>query len=117
MTIDMTVYDRRRTFLLLHGGGGPATMDGFARLLAERDHTRVLLPTHPGFAGTPRPDGLGSVTDLARAYVARLDELDETDVTVVDNSFGGWLAAEIALLGSPRVSAAVLIDAIGADVP
>jgi len=34
-------------------------------------------------------------------------------VTVVGNSIGGWIAAEIALLGSPRVSGVVLVDAAG----
>ena len=116
--VEITVADRDRTqpFLLLHGGGGAATMAGFADLLAERTHSRVLLPTHPGFGGTSRPGGLGTVTDLARAYVALLDRLGLADVTVVGNSFGGWLAAEIALLGSPRVSGAVLVDAIGIEV-
>src|SRR5689334_2651754 len=113
-----TVEDRDRTrpFLLLHGGGGPATMSGFAALLAERSHSRVLLPTHPGFAGTPRPERLTSTRDLAAAYVALLDELDLSGVTLIGNSFGGWLAAEIALLGSPRVSGAVIVDAVGLQV-
>jgi pimeloyl-ACP methyl ester carboxylesterase len=117
-TVEITVADRDKTqpFLLLHGGGGVATMAGFADLLAERTHSRVLLPTHPGFDATPRPDALRSVVDLARAYVALLDRLGLADVTVVGNSFGGWLAAEIALLGSPRVSGAVLVDAIGIQV-
>ncbi|MBO2451104.1 alpha/beta hydrolase [Actinomadura barringtoniae] len=114
----MTVQDRDRTrpFLLLHGGGGLPTMTGFADLLAERTHSRVLLPTHPGFGGTPKAPDLTDVTALARAYVALLDELDLTDVTVVGNSFGGWLAAEIALQHSPRVSGAVIVDGIGIDV-
>ncbi|MFI9163266.1 alpha/beta fold hydrolase [Kitasatospora aureofaciens] len=112
---EITLQDRDRTrpFLLLHGGGGPATMAGFADLLAERTHSRVLLPTHPGFGGTPKPDALNHVTALARAYVTLLDQLDLQDVTLVGNSFGGWLAAEIALLRSPRVSGAVIIDGIG----
>jgi pimeloyl-ACP methyl ester carboxylesterase len=116
--VDVTTAgpDRSRPYLLLHGGGGPATMAGFATLLAERTGAHVLLPTHPGFAGTARPDGLRSVTDLARAYATLLEQLDLTDVTVVGNSFGGWLAAEIALLGTPRVRGAVLVDAIGIDV-
>jgi pimeloyl-ACP methyl ester carboxylesterase len=116
---ELTLEDRDRTrpFLLLHGGGGPRTMAGFADLLAERTHSRVLLPTHPGFAGTPRSAALTSTAGLARAYVELLDRLDLTDVTLVGNSFGGWLAAEIALLDSPRVSGAVLVDAIGAEVP
>lgn len=116
--VEITVQDRDRTrpFLLLHGGGGVLTMAGFADLLAERTHSRVLLPTHPGFGGTPKAAGLIGVADLARAYVSLLEQLDLTDVTVLGNSFGGWLAAEIALLGSSRVSRAVLIDAVGIEV-
>jgi pimeloyl-ACP methyl ester carboxylesterase len=116
---EVTLADRDRTrpFLLLHGGGGPRTMTGFADLLAERTHSRVLLPTHPGFAGTPRPAGPVSTRDLARTYVDLLERLDLSDVTLVGNSFGGWLAAEIALLASPRVRGAVVVDGIGADVP
>ena len=117
--VEVSVADRDRTrpFLLLHGGAGVATMAGFADLLAERTHSRVLVPTHPGFGGTPRPESLASVTDLARAYGALLDRLDLSDVTVVGNSFGGWLAAEIAVLGNPRVSGVVVVDGIGIEVP
>ncbi|WP_370961651.1 alpha/beta fold hydrolase [Amycolatopsis sp. cg9] len=115
---DVTVrdLDRTRPYLLLHGGGGVATMTGFADLLAERTHSRVLLPTHPGFGGTPKAGGLTGVPALARLYVALLDRLDLTDVTVIGNSFGGWLAAEMALLKSPRVSGAVIVDGIGIEV-
>ncbi len=91
-------------------------MASFADLLANRTHSRVLLPTHPGFGGTPRPDSFNSVIDLARAYVELLEQLDLADVTLIGNSFGGWLAAEIALLESPRVSGAVIVDAIGIQV-
>jgi pimeloyl-ACP methyl ester carboxylesterase len=116
--VEITVDDRDRTrpFLLLHGGGGVGTMAGFADLLAERTHSRVLVPIHPGFGGTPRAAGLVSTRDLAAAYVGLLDELDLGDVTLIGNSFGGWVAAEIALLDSPRVSGAVIIDGIGIEV-
>ncbi len=40
-----------------------------------------------------------------------------TDVTVIGNSTGGWITAEIALVKSPRVSGIVLIDAVGIEVP
>jgi pimeloyl-ACP methyl ester carboxylesterase len=36
---------------------------------------------------------------------------------VIGNSIGGWIAAEIAILNSPRVSRAILIDAAGLEVP
>ncbi|WP_045315048.1 alpha/beta fold hydrolase [Lentzea aerocolonigenes] len=102
------------TFLLLHGGGGAATMTKFAELLAGR--AEVLAPVHPGFGGTPKPASLTGVTSLAQHYVAMLDERRLTGVTVLGNSFGGWLAAEIALLGSPRVSRAVIVNGIGVEV-
>jgi len=89
---------------------------GFGDLLAARKHTRVIMPDHPGFDGTPRPGTLASTADLARLYAAPLDRLDVWDVTVIGNSFGGWIAAELALLGSPRVSGAILIDAVGIEV-
>lgn len=116
--VHITVDDIDRTspFLLLHGGGGPLTMTGFAHLLAERTHARVLLPTHPGFGGTTRPDTLASTRDLAAAYVELIDQLDLADLTLIGNSFGGWLAAEIALLSSARVRGIVILDGVGLQV-
>jgi pimeloyl-ACP methyl ester carboxylesterase len=104
-------------FLLLHGGGGPVTVAGFAELLAASRPARVITPVHPGLGGTPRPEALHTVRDLAALYVALLDQLDLSDVTVAGNSIGGWIAAEIALLGSARLSGAVIINAVGIAVP
>jgi len=59
---------------------------------------------------------LSSVGGLAALYVALLDALDVTGVTVVGNSIGGWITAEVALLHSPRVSRVILIDAVGIEV-
>ena len=104
-------------FLLLHGGAGPQSVTGFAEKFAAAHHVRVLAPTHPGFGGTVRPDALTTVPGLAALYGALLEQLDLADVTVVGNSMGGWITAEIALLKSPRVSGIVLIDAVGIEVP
>jgi len=103
-------------FLLLHGGGGPLTVTGFADLLAQRP-ARVITPTHPGFGGTPRPDSLTSPQGVAALYVALLAELRLSNVTVLGNSMGGWIAAEMALLDTSRVSNFVLVDAVGIEVP
>jgi pimeloyl-ACP methyl ester carboxylesterase len=115
--VDVTVTEggAGRPFLLLHGGGGPQTVAAFAELLSRQ--ARVITPTHPGFAGTARPDALNSIGGLAALYAALLDELDLTDVTVVGNSIGGWITAELALLHSPRVGRMVLIDGTGIEVP
>jgi pimeloyl-ACP methyl ester carboxylesterase len=110
-------YGSGQPFLLLHGGAGPASVTGFAELFAATHDVRVLVPAHPGFGGTPRPEALGSIPGLAALYSTLLDQLDLQDVTVIGNSIGGWITAEIALRKSPRVSGIVLIDAVGIEVP
>ena len=116
--VPVTVTERGqgRPYLLLHGGAGPQSVDSFAALLAGTAEARVLTPLHPGFGGTPRPDALATMGGLARLYTELLDHLDLTGVIVIGNSIGGWIAAEIALLNSPRVAAVVLADAAGLQV-
>jgi pimeloyl-ACP methyl ester carboxylesterase/quercetin dioxygenase-like cupin family protein len=116
--VPLTVTERGqgRAFLLLHGGAGPASVAGFAGLLAEAEAARVIAPTHPGFDATPRPEALDGVPGLAALYVALLDALELTDVIVVGNSLGGWIAAEMALRGSARVAGVILVDAVGIEV-
>jgi len=116
--VDLVVEDRGEghPFLLLHGGAGPVSMARFAALLAQRK-VRVITPTHPGFARTNRPDDLKSVRGLAQLYSALLDRLGVSDVTVIGNSVGGWVAAEMALLGNPRIGGVVLVGALGVEVP
>lgn len=111
--VTLTEQGEGHPFLLLHGGAGPQSVTAFANLLATTRHARVLTPTHPGFGGTPRPAALDSVRGLAGVYAALLDELDLADVTVIGNSIGGWTAAELALLASPRISSVVIVDAVG----
>ena len=117
--VDLTVAEvgSGRPFLLLHGGAGPASFLPFAADLATQRPARALVPTHPGFNDTPRPDDVTDVRALADLYGALLDRLDLTDVTVVGNSIGGWIAAEIALLASPRVGRVAIMNATGIVVP
>jgi pimeloyl-ACP methyl ester carboxylesterase len=114
--VSVTELGAGHPVLLLHGGGGPFTVAGFANLLAETEHARVFMPSHPGFGGTARPNDLTSIRALAGVYIALLDELDLNDVTIVGNSIGGWIAAEMAVAGSPRVSSVVLVDGVGIAV-
>ncbi|HTU30548.1 MAG TPA: alpha/beta hydrolase [Solirubrobacteraceae bacterium] len=108
--------DRGQTCLLLHPGAGPEPMLGFGGMLASRG-MRVLVPTHPGFNGTDRPEGLATVRDLARLYAAYLAVLRIGDVVVIGNSIGGWIATELGLLHSPWVGRLVLVDSVGFDDP
>jgi pimeloyl-ACP methyl ester carboxylesterase len=106
-----------RPFLLLHGGAGPQSVSGFADTLAAAAPGRVIMPVHPGFGGTPRPAGLTSAAGLAALYGRLLEDLHVDGVTVVGNSVGGWIAAEMAVTGSARVTAVTLVDAVGIEVP
>jgi pimeloyl-ACP methyl ester carboxylesterase len=107
-----------RPVLLLHGGAGPQSVAVFAQLLADRAAVRVIMPVHPGFGGTERSEALTTIRQLAELYVGLLDEIGAPDVTVIGNSFGGWIAAEMASLGpSDRLRNLVLIDSVGIEVP
>ncbi|MFD8423154.1 alpha/beta fold hydrolase [Streptomyces sp. NPDC059466] len=102
--------------LVLHGGGGPATVAGIAAHLAAR--MRVVVPTHPGWNGTGRPDWFTGVDDLALAYLHWLKDEDHRDVLVVGSSLGGWTAAEMAFRDDgDRITRLALVNSAGVDVP
>ena len=105
-----------RPVVILHGGAGPVSVTAFADLLADATGTRVIIPTHPGFGGTPRPQALSSIPALAEVYAGLLEELDLDDVTVVGNSIGGWIAAELALRHPDRLARVALVDSVGIEV-
>ena len=102
--------------VILHGGAGPVSVGGFADLLAEATGTRVIVPTHPGFGGTVRPEALTTVAGLAEVYAGLLDALDMHDATVIGNSMGGWIAAELALRHPAGLGRFALVDAVGIEV-
>ena len=106
-----------RPVLLLHGGGGPMTVLPWGAEFAGTEDAEVIVPVHPGFNDTPRPEALATPRGLAELYVQLLTTLGLEAVTVVGNSIGGWIAAEMAALGSPRVARVVIVDAVGLAVP
>lgn len=101
-----------RPALVLHGGGGPATVAGLAAHLAETHHT--LLPTHPGWNGTGRPAWLSDVGTLADLYLEMLKAEGLHDVVLAGSSLGGWLAAEMAARDTDGlIGALVILDTVG----
>jgi pimeloyl-ACP methyl ester carboxylesterase len=117
-SVELTLEERGdgQPFLLLHGGAGPQSMAAFAELLAESKRNHVITPTHPGFGGTTRPENLKTPQGLAALYSNLLDLVDLEDVTVIGNSVGGWIAAEMGVMSSPRIRDIVLLDAVGIEV-
>ena len=114
LPVTLVDHGTGRPVLVLHGGGGPASVARFVETMSATH--RVLAPTHPGFGGTPRPDRLASIAALADTYAQLLERLDLTDVLVIGFSMGGWIAAELALRAGARLRGVVLVDAVGIAV-
>lgn len=109
--IDLWREGTGRPLLFLHPGDGFTPEDPFLSLLKQRFD--VLAPWHPGFGHSDFPEGWDSVADLAYFYLDLLDELNLQNTVLVGASFGGWIAAELALRGTTRVGGMVLIDPLG----
>lgn len=117
LTIDETgPADAARTVLVLHGGGGPFTVAPIAAHFAV--DSRVLVPTHPGWNGTPRPEWLNDIPALAAVYLQLLADHGLSDVLVIGSSLGGWIATQLAATDTEgRIARIVIIDGAGIEVP
>jgi pimeloyl-ACP methyl ester carboxylesterase len=103
-----------RPILFLHPGIG---LDPAAPVLNRlAAHARVIAPSHPGFGGSEQPKTFTHIDDLAYFYLDLLDQLDLRDVILVGVSFGGWIAAEIAVKSTARLSHLVLANPVGIKV-
>jgi len=97
--------------LFLHGGDYFLQNRGFIEKLAR--HWRVIVPRHPGFGQSERPDGFRTVHDLAYLYLDLLERQDFRNVMLVGSSFGGWIALEMCIRCVERIGRLALIDALG----
>lgn len=100
--------------LFLHGAGGAARWLTFQERLAAQ--FTVLFPSHPGHGGSPAAEWIEHISDLAFHYLDLLDALSLDRVHLVGASFGGWIAAEVAVMASPRLASLTLIDPVGIKV-
>jgi pimeloyl-ACP methyl ester carboxylesterase len=100
--------------LFLHGAGGAGRWLDFQAALARR--FTLHMPSHPGHGGSPAAEWIEHISDLAFHYLDLLDDLGIERVHLVGASFGGWIAAEIAVMASPRLDSLVLIDPVGIKV-
>ena len=103
-----------RPLLLLHGMQNIDPRARFLDLLGRR--AAIIAPSHPGFGHSARPADFDTVYDLAHLYLDVLDALPYEWVTLVGLSFGGWLAAEIAVQCCHRIDRLVLVDAFGIKI-
>ena len=106
---------RGRPLLVLHHETG--TLDRlpfYDALAAQYD---VLVPHHPGYSRSPRPDWMRSVRDIAVIYRGLLGELKVAKPALVGLGFGGWIAAEMASMAPADLSHLVLVGAMGIKPP
>lgn len=100
--------------LLLHGLFPYDPSSPFLQHVAA--HFEIFAPSHPGFGGSSRSDDFDTVYDLVRHYEAVLDALPYEQITLIGASFGGWLAAELAVTSSHRLERLILVDPVGIKV-
>jgi len=100
--------------LVLHGPTTYNPKTPFLGLLGQVGS--VIAPSHPGFGESARPDDVETVYDLVHCYQDLLDALPDEPVTLVGCSFGGWLAAELAVNYGHRLARLVLVDPVGIKV-
>ena len=103
-----------RPVLLLHGMQNVDPRARFLDLLGGR--AQIIAPSHPGFGRSARPADFDTVYDLVHLYLDVLEALPYERVTLMGLSFGGWLAAEIAVQCCHRIDRLVLVDALGIKI-
>lgn len=114
LQIEVLTRGRGKPLLFLHPEIGlDPSAPVIDRLAAAR---QVIAPSHPGFGRSEVTKAMTTVDDLAYFYLDLLDEMDLRDVALVGVSFGAWIAAEIAIKSTARLSHLVLADALGIKV-
>ena len=112
--VELIEHGAGRPLLFLHPGIG---IDASAPVLtALARGRRLLAPSHPGFGTSELPKGTGTVDDLSYFYLDLLEQLDLRDTLVVGVGLGAWIAAEIAVKSTERLSRLVMANAIGIKV-
>lgn len=113
-TISLAEKGSGRAILFLHPGEGLYGTVPFVDALARQG--RVITPSHPGFGKSELPPDISTVDDLSYLYLDLLDRLELQDVVLVGVSFGGWIAAEMAVKNTSRIGCLVLLDSLGIKI-
>lgn len=100
-----------RPVLLIHGVNPIHPAAPFLARLGAL--VELIAPSHPGFGGSPLPPDFETMYDLVQMYLAILDAIPSDDVTVIGFSFGGWIAAELAVANPKRLGRLILVDPVG----
>jgi pimeloyl-ACP methyl ester carboxylesterase len=102
--------------LFLHAAGGAGAWHPFHALLAGAGF-EVIAPDHPGFGKSDEFAEAEAIDDLVYHYLDVLDALGLSRPHVVGASFGGWIAAELAVHSPHRIGSLTLLSAAGLRLP
>jgi pimeloyl-ACP methyl ester carboxylesterase len=114
IALDVAEEGSGRPILFLHGIETLKAEPPLLGLLAQR--ARVIAPSHPGFGRTALPDWVDEIDDLSYLYLDLLDRLDFRETILVGVSMGGWIAAEMAIRSTHRLSHLVLASPFGLKI-
>src|SRR5262245_48344074 len=97
--------------LLLHGFQTISPEAPFLSELAK--HCSYFAPSLPGFGASMRPKDFDTIYDLVRHTLDLIDTVPGDKVTLIGFSFGGWLAAEAAVVRPAKLDRLILVDPVG----
>lgn len=96
--------------VFLHGGG---TATGFDALLPLAERARLIVPIHPGFGASADDPSIDDIQDYVLHYLDLFDHLGLEGLALAGHSFGGFLAARIAIYQPTRIRRLVLASPFG----
>ena len=97
--------------LFLHGAGGIVAWEGVLPLLSSKYH--VYAPLAPGFGASTGLECLEDQFDLFMHGFDVIETLGLERPYVVGESFGGWMAAEMAALRPKEIGRLALFAPVG----
>jgi pimeloyl-ACP methyl ester carboxylesterase len=112
-TLDVLRQGDGPPIVVYHGEYGTIFARKFLDQLAISHE--VIVPHHPGWAGSTRPPHVKTIRDLALLQQEFLQHLGQA-IPVVGLSLGGWVAAEVAATWPSSTPALVLVSPTGIKV-
>jgi len=102
--------------ILIHGFISSNLIWSTTLLQLARKGFRVIAPDLPGYGYSDKPaDALYTISEQARAIVGLMDRLQIERATIVGASYGGAIAATMALDYPERVEKLILVGAVTND--
>lgn len=100
--------------ILHHDIGTPDRLAFYDSLASNFD---VLVPHHPGWGKSERPQWLRHPRDIAAMHAWLLADLGVDNLSLVGLGFGGWIAAEMASQAPGDYHRLVLVGPMGIKPP